>query len=73
MMRSKGILGLNLLRLADDRPEILGRALEAVMALAAGGTLMPVVDREFPADRVAEAHAHVESRSSIGKVILRWE
>jgi len=72
MSRSKSVLGLNLLRLADDRPEVLARAMQETFALAAAGTLVPVVDRVFAAEQVAEAHAYVESRQSMGKVVLAW-
>ena len=72
MLRSKGILGLNLLKLADERPEVLRRAMAAMLDLAARGSVKPIVDREFPAAEIAAAHAYVESRQSMGKVILRW-
>jgi len=72
LVRSKGLIGLNLLALSDKRPDLVGRALAQVLDLAARGTLNPIVDREFPADAVGEAHAHVESRRSIGKVVLTW-
>jgi len=73
MLRSKGILGLNLLRIADERPEVLKRAMEAMVDRAVHGMLTPIVDRAFPAAEVAAAHAYVESRQSMGKVILRWQ
>lgn len=73
MLQSKGIVGVNLLRIADHRPEIVRRAMEAMVALAASQALTPVVDRAFPAEQVAEAHEYVESRRSMGKVVLRWE
>ena len=72
LMRSKGLIGLNLLALSDEKPELVGRALEATVDLAARGTLSPIVDREFAAAAVGEAHAHVESRRSVGKIVLRW-
>lgn len=34
------------------------------------GKLKPHVDRTFPLEKVAEAHRHLESRASIGKVLL---
>ncbi|MEP7027091.1 MAG: zinc-binding dehydrogenase [Candidatus Eisenbacteria bacterium] len=73
LVHSKGILGLNLLALGDDRPELVGRALAATVDRAARGTLVPVVDRAFPATAVAEAHAYVEARKSMGKVVLLWD
>lgn len=72
MTSSKGLLGLNLMKIADERPDLLARALTEVARLAASGALEPVVDRSFAAEAVAEAHERVESRQSIGKVILEW-
>ena len=72
LVRSKGLIGLNLLALSDEKPGLVGRALQATVELAARGTLAPVVDRKFAADAVGEAHAHVESRRSVGKVVLMW-
>ena len=73
MLSSKGIVGVNLLRIADERPEIIRRDLEAMVTLTTSGALTPVVDRAFPASAVAEAHEYVESRHSMGKVVLRWQ
>ena len=70
--RSKGIVGLNLLKIADERPETLFRAMRETVALHARGELAPLVDRAFPVEQAAEAHAHVESRRSMGKVVLLW-
>jgi NADPH2:quinone reductase len=72
LRRSNGIIGLNLLEIGDERPEVLARALRETVALQASGELAPLVDRAFPAEQVAEAHAHVESRASMGKVVLTW-
>ena len=73
LVRSKAILGLNLLALSDEQPGLLADALRAVVELASRGTLVPVVDRAFPASAVGEAHEHVESRRSMGKVVLTWD
>lgn len=34
------------------------------------GVLRPVIDSRYPLDRVAEAHAHMESNANIGKILL---
>jgi NADPH:quinone reductase-like Zn-dependent oxidoreductase len=45
--------------------------LERLIGLAADGTFSPVIDRELPLERAAEAHRAIESRETFGKVILR--
>jgi NADPH2:quinone reductase len=37
---------------------------------AAAGTLMVVIDRTFPLSEAAEAHAYIESRKAVGRVLL---
>ncbi|MCH8312120.1 MAG: zinc-binding dehydrogenase [Nitrospinae bacterium] len=69
---SKSVLGLNMLRIAEDRPDVLQRCMRAVVDLTDKGELSPKVGGEYPADQVADAHAFLEMRKSTGKVILRW-
>ena len=53
---------------ADTRAhDNIARLLDEVAA----GELEVVLDREFPLERAADAHAHVESRQAIGRVVLR--
>jgi NADPH2:quinone reductase len=47
--------------------ETLGR----LISLAAQGKLKPVIDREYPLARAADAHRAIEARETFGKVILR--
>jgi len=72
MMKSKSIVGLNMLKLADNRPDIVQHCLNRVMELYVDGTLDPVPGQIFSAEKIADAHAALESRSSIGKVAVRW-
>jgi NADPH:quinone reductase-like Zn-dependent oxidoreductase len=37
------------------------------------GRIVPVIDRVFPFDRMAEAKAYVETDAQIGKVVARLE
>jgi NADPH2:quinone reductase len=70
---SRGIIGINMLRIADEKPEIIGRCLRAVVELAAEGQLSPRLGAVYPAEKVAEAHEFLGSRRSTGKVALRWK
>lgn len=69
MSESKAVIGLNMLRLWDDRG-----SLEAwTTPLRAGiedGTIQPVVAAEIPFDRAAEAHRMLQERRNVGKVVL---
>jgi NADPH:quinone reductase-like Zn-dependent oxidoreductase len=45
--------------------------LDTVMKLVAAGHLRPVVDRIFPLQEAAAAHAYLESGEQFGKVVLK--
>lgn len=69
MSDSKAVIGLNMLRLWDDR----GSLDEWVTPLRAGiddGTIRPVVAAEIPFDRAADAHRMLQERRNVGKVVL---
>jgi NADPH:quinone reductase-like Zn-dependent oxidoreductase len=72
LMNSKGMIGVNMLHVADDRPHVLARAMRSVIALRAEGKISPVVGGTFPASELAEAHRFVEARQSTGKVVVTW-
>jgi NADPH2:quinone reductase len=72
MMRSKGVIGVNMLRIADSRPLVLQRCLEAVVRLALDGELRPTVGGRFRAEQIGEAHALLGGRSSTGKIVVSW-
>jgi NADPH:quinone reductase-like Zn-dependent oxidoreductase len=71
-LRSQGILGINLLQIADQRPEVLRGCLVSVVELAAKGELAPVAGGAYPPERVAEAHAALEDRRTMGKLAIVW-
>lgn len=72
MAASQALIGVNMLRIADHRPEVLKRCLENVVRQTRDGTLNPTVARIFPASELAEAHAYLEGRKSMGKIGLTW-
>ncbi len=72
MINSKSIIGVNMLRLSDQRPLALQRCLEAVVRLALDGEVQPMVGGRFTVDEIAKAHAFLEGRGSTGKVVVAW-
>ncbi len=73
MMRSKSIIGVNMLKIGDNKPAVLQKCLIEVTKLIKDGKLNPHVGASFPVDQIAEAHELLESRRSIGKVIVEWK
>jgi NADPH:quinone reductase-like Zn-dependent oxidoreductase len=44
---------------------------ERLIELAGNGELTPVIDRELPLAKAAEAHRLIEAREVFGKVVLK--
>lgn len=69
MNANKGVFGANLGHLWREGPKLKGW-MEEILAGAREGWVQPHVDRVFHFEQVAEAHAYIEARKNIGKVIL---
>jgi NADPH:quinone reductase-like Zn-dependent oxidoreductase len=72
MMRSKAVMGVNMLKVADYQPHVLSGCLNAVVSLAKSGEIDPQVGAKFNATELAKAHALLESGKSTGKIIVEW-
>ncbi len=72
LSRSQGVIGVNMLRIADEKPKLLRHCLQAVVSLAVKDELKPRVGAVFPAEDVADAHELLASRKSTGKIVLEW-
>jgi NADPH2:quinone reductase len=68
--RNVGLHGFYLGRLLRFEPEVVGTAVGELLDLWQTGALRPLVGAELPLDEVEQAHALVESRKSVGKVVL---
>jgi NADPH:quinone reductase-like Zn-dependent oxidoreductase len=69
MNSNRGVFGLNLGHLWDERRQ-LADAMALVLREVAAGRLRPVLARTFPLERAADAHRFIQSRSNIGKDVL---
>ncbi|HEY7172536.1 MAG TPA: medium chain dehydrogenase/reductase family protein [Vicinamibacterales bacterium] len=67
--QNRGVFGLNLGHLWNERAQ-LGGAMQVLLQEVAAGRLDPVVAKTFPLDRAADAHRFMQSRANIGKVVL---
>src|SRR5581483_276330 len=68
--RNVGVVGFYLGRLLRHAPELVGEAVGELLGLWHTGALAPLVGAELPLDDVEQAHELVESRRSVGKVVL---
>lgn len=69
MSDSKSIVGLNMLRLWDDRGT-LAPWTDPLSALLEDGTIRPLVSDVVPFEEAAEAHRIIAARRNVGKVVL---
>jgi NADPH2:quinone reductase len=68
--RNVGLYGFFLGRLLRFEPEVVGNAVGELLGLWQTGAFKPLVGAEFPLEDVEKAHELVESRRSVGKVVL---
>lgn len=72
MMQSKSLIGVNMLKIADNKPKVLNHCLLEVVKLYQSGKLTIENGGEFNHSKLAEAHELMESGKSIGKISVHW-
>lgn len=72
MMKSKSLLGVNMLKIADSKPELLAHCLQAVVEMCRSGGIELKEGTVFGSSDLAKAHELLESGKSIGKIAVRW-
>jgi NADPH:quinone reductase-like Zn-dependent oxidoreductase len=72
LMKSQGYIGVNMLRIADNKPEMIQHCLKNVMKLFDEGKLSPKVGASFKSSEIVLAHQLLESRKSVGKIVVEW-
>ncbi|MDW7692551.1 zinc-binding dehydrogenase [Flammeovirgaceae bacterium SG7u.111] len=73
IMSSKSLIGVNMLRMADNQPLVIQRCIKEIIKLAADGKLKPYCGKTFPAEQIGDAQLYLENRQSIGKVAVSWK
>jgi NADPH:quinone reductase-like Zn-dependent oxidoreductase len=66
---NRGIFGLNLAHLWDERGQ-LATAMQFLLEELGTRRLMPVIAKTFPLDHADEAHRYMQGRGNIGKIVL---
>lgn len=72
MMECRSMIGVNMLRIGDFKPEILQKCLVDVIQLASEGKIKPHVGAMYPANEIGKAHIELENRKTIGKTGIYW-
>lgn len=69
MQDNRGAAGVNMGHLWAER-ELAVNAFTELLKLYEGGAIAPRVDRCFPFEQAADAHAYIEAGQNVGKVLL---
>ncbi len=72
MLASQGYIGVNMLRIADNAPEVLQRCMLEVVKMYEKGVVNPVSGGVFGVNDFVQAHDLLENRGSVGKVCVKW-
>jgi len=72
MNQNRGVLGFNLGHLWKEEA-LLKRSLLEILHLVASGVFRPLVDKVFPMEHAADAHAYIHAHQNFGKVLLKPE
>jgi NADPH:quinone reductase-like Zn-dependent oxidoreductase len=73
MMRSKSIIGINMLKVADFKPKVISTCLNEVVQLVKEGKIHPVVGGVYKQSELALAHQLLEEGKTVGKLIIEWD
>ncbi len=72
LMSSRSMIGVNMLRIADYKPQLFKTIFAGVMDMAEKGIIKPIMSKNYKPEEIAEAHKYLESRQSIGKITITW-
>lgn len=71
LAKSKSILGVNMLKIADQKPQIIKSCLEELVMLWKDGKIHPINGGSYSQEDLPKAHAALEQRKSTGKIIVK--
>lgn len=72
MMPSKALIGINMLSLADAKPEVVARCMKEVYSLYEKGVFKKIEGKSFPISQLADAHQLLEEGKTMGKIAIEW-
>jgi NADPH2:quinone reductase len=72
MMQSKNILGVNMLKIADNRQHLIQKCLSDVIDLHKKGEIRVVCGGSYNYTELAKAHKILEEGQSMGKISIKW-
>lgn len=72
MMKSRSVIGVNMLRIGEGRPDVLETCLQEVVKAHAEGWYKPLVHREYTAKYLPAGLEELSAGRTMGKLVVRW-
>ncbi len=72
LSQSKSMMGVNMLRVMTSQPAYLQQALNETLTLLKEQKITMPIGESFGIDNLFKAHMHLQSRQSIGKIVVTW-
>jgi NADPH:quinone reductase-like Zn-dependent oxidoreductase len=72
MMQSKSMIGVNMLKIADSKPDVLKFCMSEIIKLYQSGKITTENGGEFSFKDINQAHLLLESGKSMGKISVHW-
>ncbi len=72
LMESRSMIGVNMLRIADYKPNTLKYCMESVIQLLHEGKIDPHVGKMYAAKDIYQAHDDMLDRKTMGKIGIVW-
>ena len=72
LMESRSMIGVNMLRIADYKPDTLKYCMESVIQLLHEGKIDPHVGKMYAAKDIYQAHDDMLDRKTMGKIGIVW-
>lgn len=73
IMQSKTIIGINILKLGDQKPQVLANSMAEVIRMAAQKEVDPQVFSAVQINDINSSHKNLEDRKTIGKLAVFWK
>lgn len=72
LMQSQSLIGVNMLRIADHRPDVLQDCMQKTIDLYRQQKIKPLIGETYAVEETAKAHEFFESGKSTGKLVIKW-
>ncbi|WP_067477784.1 quinone oxidoreductase family protein [Nocardia amamiensis] len=70
LVGAKSVIGFQMARIAQGQPDVYEHWRQELWQYFASGRLSPAIHAEFPLEEAPKAHALIERRANLGKVVL---